>query len=225
MRTLILFALSALASTHLYAATELVMHEGVKIEAQKSSSSIRVSAGKGFDRTYEWENCKLKSNMGARKERWYGSMGIYDPAPSFGFSFRGCAGIFRTVVQEGQIHFDDLQFAYKWLQRRPKNSPTVWTTDGLLVSWNIVPRRNQLNVDVWLMCINGKQPTQLEGATDSAVKVMPNQAGQTIQECAQVGKAVVGHTRSQLEADWKKMDEWFDKYNKRNREGRNAPSK
>ncbi len=93
MITVTVFVVAALLSTtRAYGGTELVMREGVTIEARKDNTSVKVTSGKGFDRTYEWGRCKLKSNMGARKQRWYGSMGIYDAAPSFGFSFGGCDG-------------------------------------------------------------------------------------------------------------------------------------
>ncbi len=224
MITVTVFVVAALLSTtRAYGGTELVMREGVTIEARKDNTSVKVTSGKGFDRTYEWGRCKLKSNMGARKQRWYGSMGIYDAAPSFGFSFGGCDGISRTVVQEGQIHFDDMQFALKWIERRPKSYKTVWANDGLLISWNIVPGRQQLNVDVWLMCINGKRPKQLVGAFDSGVSVSPAETGKGIHECAQVGQDVINQTRAQLEEDWKKIDEWIaqDKeYRERRQESR-----
>lgn len=194
-----------------FGATELVMYEGVTIKAQRDGSSISVRSGKGIDRTYEWNDCTLKSHMGERRQRWFGSMGIYDPAPSFGFSFspRGCSGISRTVVEEGQIHFDDLRFASEWIRRRPSSYKTVWTNDGLLVSWTTVPGRTQLNVDVWLMCINGRRPAQLDGATDSAITVTANPKGQSIYDCAVVGKDVIDQTRTQLEAEWKNVDEWI----------------
>jgi len=202
---------AVLLTTSTYAGTELVMREGVKIEAKKESTSIMVTSGKGFDRTYEWDRCKLKSDMGARRQRWYGSMGIYDAAPSFGLPIGGCSGISRTVVEEGQIHFENLQFAQNWIERRPKSYKTVWTNDGLLVSWNVVPGRRQLNVDVWLMCINGKRPKQLVGANDFAVSISPTSTDKSIHECAQVGQGVIDQTRSQLEEDWKKTDEWIAK--------------
>lgn len=210
MRTLVSVAWLAF-SPPAFGATELVMHEGATIKAQKDGSSMSVRSGNGFNRTYEWDSCTLNSNMGARKQRWFGSMGIYDPAPSFGFSFspRGCQGISRTVVEEGQIHFDDLQFAYEWLRRRPRSYKTVWTNDGLLVSWATVPGRSQLNVDVWLMCIDGKHPTHLDGATDSAITVTANPQGKSIRDCAVVGKDVIDQTRVQLEDDWKKIDAWI----------------
>jgi hypothetical protein len=223
MRTVISVVVAVLLPTSAYAGTELVMREGVTIEARTENTSVMVTAGKGFDRTYEWDRCKLKSDMVARKQRWFGSMGIYDAAPSFGLSTGGCSGISRTVVEEGQIHFDDLQFALKWIERRPKSYKTVWTNDGLIVSWNIVPGRRQLNVDVWLMCINGKRPKQLVGSNDSAITVSPSSTGKSIYECAQVGQDVIDQTRSQLEEDWKKIDEWIAK--DKDRERRLGPNK
>lgn len=217
MRTVISVVVAVLLPTSAYAGTELVMREGVTIEARTENTSIMVTSGKRFDRTYEWDRCKLKSDMVARKQRWFGSMGIYDAAPSFGLSTGGCSGISRTVVEEGQIHFDDLQFALKWIERRPKSHKTVWTNDGLIVSWNIVPGRRQLNVDVWLMCINGKRPKQLVGSNDSAITVSPSSTGKSIYECAQVGQEVIDQTRSQLEEDWKKIDEWIAKNKDRER--------
>lgn len=200
-----IFALGiALFSGYVNASNELVMYEGTVIEARKGDASIKVTAGKGFDRTYEWGRCKLNSNMIARKERWFGSLGIYDPALSFGFSFGGCSGITRTVVDEGQIHFDDLQFARTWIEHYSKSFNTVWTNTGLLFSWNISPDRKQLNVNVWMVCINGRRPTHLAGATDAALEVLPNPKGESLHECAQVGKNVIDQTRSQFEDEWKR---------------------
>nr|WP_295075556.1 hypothetical protein [uncultured Roseateles sp.] len=223
MKTAIVTVASALLSTCTYAATELVMREGVTIEARTDNTSVRVISGKGFDRIYEWGRCKLKSSMGARVQRWYGSLGIYDAAASFGFSFGDCSGISRTVVEEGQIHFDDMQFAQKWIGRRPKGYKTVWTNDGLLVSWDFVAGRKQLNVDVWLICISGKRPKQLTGALDPDISVSPAEPGKSIHDCAQVGQDVIDQTRAQLEADWKKIDEWIAKdqaYRERGQESR-----
>jgi hypothetical protein len=204
-----LLIVTNISNTH--AATELVMHEGVSIEASRDGSAIKVSAGSGLDREYEFNGCKLKSNMGARSGRWFGSLGIYDPATKFWPSFflsKECEGVSRTVVEEGQIHFDDIQFANEWIRRQQKEAGStgkvVWTNNGLLISWNTALDRSQLNVDVWLMCINGQHPKNLEGATDSAVKVSANLSGKVFHDCAIVGKDVVDQTRRQLQEEWKK---------------------
>jgi hypothetical protein len=116
------------------------------------------------------------------------------------------------VVQEGQIHFNDMHFVYEWIRRQQRgyarSGKTVWTNDGLLVSWDTVPGRAQLNADVLLICINGKRPKKLEGATDSAIKVIAN-SGPPLHECTLVGKDVIDQSRKQMEEDWKKVDGWI----------------
>jgi hypothetical protein len=74
------------------------------------------------------------------------------------------------------------------------------------------------------MCINGKRPKQLAGANDSTVTVSPTSTGNSIHECAQVGQDVIDQTRSQLEEDWKRIDEWIAK-DKEYRERRPAMNK
>lgn len=209
-------------------APELVMREGMRIEASQDGSSISVTAGKGFDRLYEFNGCKLRSNMHARGGRWFGANGIYDAAGSSGWSFftpAACNGITRTVVEEAQIHFDDTQFAYEWLRRQQRgmgqDGKTVWTNDGLLVAWNTVPGRVQLNVDVYLMCINGRRPTHLDGATDSAIKLVAN-LGQPIHQCALVGKDDINQGRKQMEEDWAKVDGWIAESKARREHAENA---
>lgn len=203
-------------SAYTQAASELVMHEGTVIEASNDNSAIKISAGKGHDRVYEYDRCVLKSRgMMARYERWFGSLGIYDPAgqSTLFYAPTGCKGLSRTVVQEGQIHFDNMQFANAWIRRQEmatrRSGETVWSNNGLLVSWNAVPDRRQLNVDVWLICINGRRPEKLDGAMDRAVRVFSSPQGQTTHNCASVGQDVVDQTRQQLQEEWRTMDDWM----------------
>lgn len=193
------------------AATELVMQEGSSIVASVDGTTIKIAAGHGFDRSYEFDGCRLKSSMNARAGRWYGSLGIYDPAAQFFPSFFGqkeCKGISRTVVEEGQMHFDDMQFANDWIRRQQKTvgktGKVAWTSEGLLVAWSVVPSRRQLNVDVWLMCFGGRHAQKVLGGTDSTVRVLASRSGQALHDCATVGQDVVDETRRQLEEEWRK---------------------
>lgn len=213
-------------------APELVMHEGSTIEAQKDGLVIKVISGRGYDRSYEWDGCSLKSKMDSRPQRFMGRLGIYDPASTSGFSLfslGSCKGISRTVVEESQIHFDDLQFAYEWIRRQQlgmgATGKTVWTNHGLLVSWNVVPGRIQLNVDVKLICLNGHRPERLEGAADAAIRVVKNSSGQAIHECAVVAKDVIDQTRTQLEKDWRMVDEWIAQDKERRERAKKMNSK
>jgi hypothetical protein len=201
--------LVAWQAAHARPPTEVVMHEGTAIIASKNGTSIKIVAGDGIERTYEFDHCTLKSHMSRRYGRWYGSLGLYDPAPSFGvglFPPTACNGITRTVVEEGQIHFNDMHFVDAWIRRQQSTigniGQVVWTNDGLLVSWAVVPGRYQLNVDVWLICINSQRPQTLTGATDSAITVLANSSLQTTHDCAAVGKEVAVQTRRELEESW-----------------------
>jgi len=132
--------------------------------------------------------------MMARSTRWYGALGIYDPAGRgplgllFGKLF-GCNGISRTVVEEAQVHFTKNSAAERWIELQSKLPfETVWSNDGLLVQWGVSPSRQQLNVSVWQLCVAGLKPTQLRGASNEAIQVVRLAGeGELRHECASVG--------------------------------------
>jgi hypothetical protein len=150
---------------------ELVMSEGETIKATTQMGEITIVAGKGLKRTYKWDGCKRSITMWARKERWYGSLGAYYPAPSYLHWF-ACNGISRCVVDEGIQHFNNEKALYKWILDI-KWLEFVYTSDGLLVCWQKSPQREQLNVEVWQLLVNDKKPSKLKGANDSKIQRIP----------------------------------------------------
>src|SRR5436190_17742829 len=147
--------------------TELVMRPGSSLVVKgKDGDSLRVVAGTNYRRRYEWSGCGLDAHPCPRGKRWFGSLGIYDSAPGFAYLFSSCQGISRPVVDEGQIHFAHQETAEAWLGQLPEKSPwqTTWRNDGLVVSWGVTPGRQQINVDVWQVCINGQKPSVMIGA-------------------------------------------------------------
>lgn len=197
-------------------APELVLRDDVSLEVDTPNlGKISVHAGRGLERTYKWDGCSLSSSMFARRSRWYGSLGAYDPAGRFGPAdalrdkLRACKGISRTLVEEGQLHFDDEQTAEAWIKRYSTISPTVWTSDGILAQWRIVPSRNQFSFGLWLICIQGHPPKNLTGATDEAIKVFDKE-GQTnaLHTCTKVGTDVITETQKVWHEHWKQVDEW-----------------
>ena len=58
----------------------------------------------------------------------------------------------------------------RWLRSRDY-MPHVWTDDGLVVGWMIVPLRKQLNVDVWQVYVNGKKPERMPGSQNDKIIV------------------------------------------------------
>lgn len=189
---------------------ELVLRENVRLSATTSTGIITITTGKGLERTYSWDDCSLSAHMGARDSRWFGSLSIYDAAHGFGegATTSSCHGISRTVVEEGQIHFANITDAKIWIQRFSQDIPTVWSKDGLVVRWSITPQREQINVDVWQICIAGKKPTALAGADGKSIHINRTGPGASRFDCSSVDKAVYAETLKSWQEQWKFQDDW-----------------
>ena len=135
------------------AKNEIVMNKGMKITATTHEGTIIVTAGKGLKRSYTWEGETRSVVMWPRRQRWYGSMGIYYPGP--GNHWKEHNGITRGVVEEGQQHFDTTEEFLEWL-KLPYQRNCVYRNDGLVVCYSKILKRRQLNVAVWQIFIGGK---------------------------------------------------------------------
>jgi hypothetical protein len=152
------------------AKTEFAMVPGQTITATTSVGTIQIRADDWLRRSYTWEGATRSVKMWPRDERWYGSLGVYYPGP--GRHWEEHHGVTRGCVEEGQQHFHSVKAAMAWLSKPAQNwMPYVYRNDGLMVGWTKVLEREQLNVDVWQILINGKKPTSLPGATDAAIRV------------------------------------------------------
>ncbi|MEO3689894.1 hypothetical protein [Roseateles paludis] len=190
------------------AAPELALNEHVRLTAKTSQGTIAVVSGAGLDRAYQWNDCSLSADMHPRASRWFGSLGIYDPAPStLRLPLNRCNGVYRTVVQEGQIHFADPSAANAWLLRYSKVRPTIWSNDGLVVQWAASLPREQLSVDVWQVCIANQYPKQLPGADDAALQLARIKGnGPARRPCASVDAGVVLATQAAWQQHWESVD-------------------
>jgi len=195
--------------------SEIVLQEGARLVASTSNGKISVIAGNKFERRYEWNGCGLDAHMFPRQERWLGSLGMSDAAARmFNSPWAGCDGISRPVVEEGQIHFADERSAEVWIARRKliDSFHTVWTNDGIFIQWGLSPQRNQLNVELEQLCIRGKRPLKLIGATDSSVSFThPRGSEFARRDCVNVPSSVITETQKALSDDWRKTDELIAK--------------
>ena len=179
---------------------ELVLRPGSAIQVKvPEGDSLRIVAGPKYNRRYEWGSCALNANPCPRRTRWLGSLGIYDPAPGYMYLFSSCNGISRPVVEEGQIHFSHKDIADAWVSHQARVSAyrTVWRNDGLLVSWGQVAGRQQLDVAVWQVCVNGKKPDMMPGASDQSILVDTG-VGSELHACAQVPTDVMAETEAMV---------------------------
>jgi hypothetical protein len=149
------------------AGTEVVMAPGSSISAETSMGEIKITAGKGLMRSYTWDGATRSVEMGVRKVRWYGSLGLSFPGP--GDHWKEHNGITRGVLEEGQMKFKTVAAAIKWIKQRRNTIPLVYRDDGLVVGFDKVPERKQINVEVWQIYINGKKPKTLPGSTNTYI--------------------------------------------------------
>jgi hypothetical protein len=131
------------------------------------TGALMIRAGSGFTRFYTWDGETRSVDLWPRDKRWYGSFGAYYPGP--GSHWRSNHGITRGTLQEGQMHFDTVEDAQKWLADMPC---AVYTHEGLVVDFS----KNSggggtLNVDVWQVFVRGKRPAMLKDSHDELISV------------------------------------------------------
>jgi len=156
-----------------YDYTELALMPGDSIIARTNAGTITIHADDALKRTYTWDGESRSVRLWPRKSRWYGSLGAYYPGA--GSHWAPVNGITRGVLQEGQMHFSSTQAALDWL-----NSPwhekagAVYSDDGLFVLFSKDRSRNQVNVDVFQVYVDGDKPTRLAGSSDRAITFQNN---------------------------------------------------
>lgn len=147
---------------------EIVMPPNATIVATTKTGTITIKSGKGLKRYYTWEGATRSVVMSPRIKRWYGSMGISYPGPGSHWLPRH-NGISRGVLEEGQQHFKSMDDAMAWIEKCKQWVPLVYRNDGLLVAYGKTLTREQLDVGVWQIMINGQKPVKLEGSKNDAI--------------------------------------------------------
>jgi hypothetical protein len=150
-------------------APEVAMVPGMRIEATNRVGTIIITAIDDFTRSYTWEGSTRSEELGARLKRWNGSLGLVGTGA--GNHWDEHNGITRGVLEEGQQHFASVERALQWVRSRNETLDYVYRGDGLVVGWGKNLSRNQLNVEVWQLMINGMKPTGLSGSCNDKVKV------------------------------------------------------
>ncbi len=154
--------------------SEVVLKPGMKLTARTPNGMLTILAGNGTRRTYLGDGWKKSFLLVPRRQRWYGSLGLYDPAESF--SPDG-----RVLVDEGRQHFSTQREAEGWLEGRRREASVgkdrlTYTNDGLVLRYimDTVPGSSKLetaNIFLWQVYVDGRRPHGLPGADDSAIRI------------------------------------------------------
>lgn len=143
--------------------SETVLSEGMSIIVQADWATIEISAIGKNRRKYTWDGESVIVKLIQRKQRWYGSLGLYHPQirPPH-------KGVVHMVVEEGQQHFQTISDAVQWIGTFGEKP--IYRDDGLLISADLTGENSDqkfVSINVWQIYIGGKtlSPYQEEGAT------------------------------------------------------------
>jgi hypothetical protein len=149
---------------------EIVMTAGMEITARTGQGDIKIRAGRDFERYYTWDDGTRSAKLWPRKQRWYGSLGIYYPGP--GEHWKSNNGITRGVLQEGILWFNTVENALSWIEwARSTGIDYVYTDSGLIIGFGKVLARKQINVNVWQIMVDGEKPLALPRSNNHLVIV------------------------------------------------------
>jgi hypothetical protein len=124
---------------------EVVLLKGMRVHARTSEGEITITAGKGYERLFEWNGCKKRITLWARKTSWHGKKGLYYPAPGRTWLF-GCGGVDRAGIEESGLFFENESEFLEWI-RKYRSAPYVYRNDGLVVGFQIRPKADILVID------------------------------------------------------------------------------
>ena len=171
VRHLVVFVIMATGCSagHLAADCEVVMTPGMTIVGTNPNGTVKITAGQGARRSYESERWRHSMVLTERSARWNGSFGLADPG--MGSSMYG-----RVIAEEGRIHFTSVHDAMRWLYVGSEEMRPVYTNNGLVVGYSVARPRNgrgepTRSIAIWQLYINGRRPSRLPGADDTAIRV------------------------------------------------------
>ncbi len=149
--------------------SETVMSAGMRVTAVNPNGTVSISAGEGTRRHYAGAGWRKSSSLIARSSRWNGSLGLYDPAPSF-------SPYGRLLAEEGRIHCTSVSQAMRWLYSGSAISRPTYTNNGLVFCYAVsVPPGGAgeptRSVELWQLYINGRRPRHLPGGNDRVIRV------------------------------------------------------
>jgi hypothetical protein len=164
--------------------TEFVLTKGMVITATNPAGQVTITGGGGTGRIFSGPGWRKQRSLIPRDERWYGSLGLYDPGESM-------SPYGRLLADEGRLFFDSESQALRALYPEGGYEQYVFNNRGLVVGYHVekIPGGEPTrSVTIWQIYIRGRRPTTLRGADDEAVKM----TGGTIPETAQPHEAAVG---------------------------------
>jgi len=148
---------------------EMVMIEGMTIEALFPKGKLTITTDAAMKRTFQWNNEKVTTTLLGRMKRWNGSFGAYFP---------GGGDPIHIVVEEGQQHFCSTMEALEWIDLQNSRISYIYTSDGLVVGWDVQSgnkvSKTIIQAQIWQLYVNGEKPNNIKNSNDKLINVYVN---------------------------------------------------
>jgi hypothetical protein len=148
---------------HDRADTNAVLSAGDTFEFRNRNGAMKIHADSNRKRTYTWDGASRYVFMEARKEPWYGALGLYFPGP--GSHWTEHKGVTRGVLGEQTRDFASIDEFETWFKDQKDWYDAQCSADGIVAGWSIEASRQQLNVKLWRVTVAGEEPTALPSAS------------------------------------------------------------
>lgn len=151
---------------------ELVLAQGQKLKVHSIEGMATLTVHEGHRRTFTWDEgeCQHTEVAQARTKRWFGIFGLY-LAGTYGQT--DCNGIHRVQYAEGQLHFDDIDKLYQWLDESKRHCredhpsdeacEAHYTPDGLFFLYDRSTNAKVVGFRVIQLYLNNRKPVGLVG--------------------------------------------------------------
>lgn len=167
---------------------EPVLSEGMRITAIMPSGELVIEGKRGTLRSFSGPGWSKDSMLIPRTKRWYGSLGLYDPAGSSTQSG-------RVLVDEGRQFFASESEALRYLKHLSGYfGELTYTKSGLVVAYKVIPVEGGTpirSIAVWQFYVNGRRPASLRGGDDSKLRI----EGSSIPDSSSPTPATLGFER------------------------------
>jgi hypothetical protein len=175
--------------------TESVLTNGMRIVAHTPSGQVVIEGKRGFARKYSGDGWSKTATLTPRTTRWYGSLGLYDPAPSNSLSD-------RLLLDEGTQFFSTESEALRYLKALSRFfGALTFSKSGLVVAYKVIDisgGRPSRSLEIWQIYIDGSKPTSLRGGDDNSIEI----SGGSIPSRATPAPARVGFERELAETEY-----------------------
>ncbi len=140
-----------------------LLSEGQEIAIRNPNGAVRVRWVSAFVRAYEIDGKTYEVELVQRPREFRYQKGLYSPGAGHSRETQGKAAPVRFVVEESELHFTDAGQIAPFLREGAEYFKWVSNNEGYLAGFCKVAEREQINVSIFRMYLNGRIVRKLDG--------------------------------------------------------------